>query len=265
VLLRRSGRRPRPRSGLPTAGGAPTVSVVVPVKDDAVALERCLGLLARQTVQPMEVVVVDNGSRDDSAQVARAHDARVVPEPRPGIPAAAATGYDAARGDVIARCDADSVPSEDWLERIVLAMADDPRLDALTGTGRFYDLPRWAALLVRPAYLGSYYLLVHAAMGRTPVWGSNMALRRTTWQEVRDRVHRDDPELHDDIDLAFALAPHHRVRYDPRLVVGVSGRSVRGRRQLRRRLRRAMNTLEVNWRLSPPWLRWKARIESRQG
>lgn len=237
-----------------------TVSVVIPVKDDAVALEHCLTALDAQTVAPMEVVVVDNGSRDASARVAAGHGARVVTEPSPGIPAAASTGYDAARADVIARCDADSVPPPDWVEQIVATMSASPRLDALTGTGRFYDLPRgWAAVL-RMVYLGSYYLLVHAALGHTAVWGSNMAMRRCAWQEVRHLVHRADPELHDDMDLAFALGPLRSVRYDRRLVVGVSGRSVRGRRQLRRRLDRALRTLQVNWRTEPPWLRWQARL-----
>jgi hypothetical protein len=134
------------------------------------------------------------------------------------------------------------------------------RLDAITGTGRFYDLPRWLAAALRPVYLGSYYLLVHAALGHTAVWGSNMALRRRTWEEVRHLVHRDDPELHDDMDLAFALGPLRQVRYDRTLVVGVSARSVRGRRQLRRRLDRALRTLQVNWAVSPPWLRWRARL-----
>src|SRR3954452_8207081 len=111
LLLR--GRRSR---ALPPASPSVhpgTVSVVIPVKDDAVALERCLRLLGQQTVAPLEVVVVDNGSRDASAAGARRHGARVVTEPTPGIPAAASTGYDAARGDLIARCDADSVPDTD--------------------------------------------------------------------------------------------------------------------------------------------------------
>jgi glycosyl transferase family 2 len=243
----------------------PSVSVVIPVRDDAAELERCLQLLARQSVPPLEVVVVDNGSTDSSAEVAARHGARVVPEPVRGIPAAAATGYDAARGEVIARCDADSRPPADWLERIVRDLTRDPTLDAVTGRGRFYGLPRWLAPPVSRAYLGAYYLLVHAALGHTAVWGSNMALRRRVWEEVRDGVHRWDAEVHDDIDLAFALGPRRRVRYDRRLVVGVSARSVRGRRQLRRRLDRAFWTLRRNWEVLPPWTRWRTRIDLAPG
>lgn len=100
----------------------PRVSVVIPVRDDAGHLDRCLRALAVQTSPPWEVVVVDNGSTDDTPAVARAHGARVVPQPRVGIPVAAATGYDAARGEVIARLDADSVPPPDWVARVVEAI-----------------------------------------------------------------------------------------------------------------------------------------------
>lgn len=163
----------------------------------------------------------------------------MVPEPRPVIPAAAATGYDAAYGEVIARCDADSRPPADWLERIVRPMAEQPGLDALTGDGRFYDLPAWVEPMARHAYLGSYYVLVHAATGQTTLGGSNTALRSQTWREVRHLVHLD-PGLHDDTDLAFCLGAARRVRYDRRLVVGVCARYLRGRHQVRRRLDRAL-------------------------
>ena len=73
-----------------------TVSVVIPVRDDAEMLARCLAALAAQTRPADEIVVVDNGSSDDSASVARSAGARVVAEATPGIPQAASTGYDAA-------------------------------------------------------------------------------------------------------------------------------------------------------------------------
>ena len=238
----------------------PTVSVVIPVRDDAPALRECLERLSRQTVAPSEVVVVDNGSSDATAAVARAWGAIVVSEPRVGIPSAAAAGYDRARGDVIARLDADSRPDPRWVERIAARMADDPELDAVTGSGRFFDLAPMVRDVASGAYLGAYYVLAHLALGHTPLWGSSMAVRRGSWLEVRATVRRDDPEVHDDLDLAFALGPGRRIRFDPFLRVGVSARSLRGHAQRVHRLDRAWRTLRLNWQDAPPWHRWWARL-----
>jgi glycosyltransferase involved in cell wall biosynthesis len=235
------------------------VSVVIPVRDDARALDECLALLARQTVAPLEVVVDDNASADDSAAVARRWGAVVVGEPRVGIPAAAAAGYDAAKGDVIARLDADSRPGPRWVQTVVERMSADPGLDALTGTGSFYDAPRGLRTVMSVAYLGSYYALTHLALGHTSLWGSCMAVRTSAWQAVREEAVRDDPEVHDDLDLAFRLGPRRRIRLSRAWRVGVSARSLRGRRQRRRRLDRAWRTLHLNWRVAPPWERWLRR------
>lgn len=235
------------------------VSVVIPVRNDAPHLDRCLRALAVQTSPPWEVVVVDNGSTDDTPEVARAHGARVVPQPRVGIPVAAATGYDAARGEVIARLDADSVPPADWVARVVEAMDGPGAPDAVTGTGVFYDAPVGLRRALAAAYLGAYYLLGLAAAGHHVLWGSNMVLRRRTWESVRTRVHREDREVHDDMDLALVLGPEATIRLRPGLRVGVSARSLVGLAQLRRRFRRAFRTLELNWADAPPWERWVRR------
>ena len=246
------------------AGAAPepTVSIVIPARNDAVALDHCLHALSRQTRTPLEIVVVDNASEDRTAAVAAGHGARVVDEPHVGIPQAAATGYDAARGDVIARLDADSVPGEDWVDRITVLFST-PQWDAVTGTGYFYGLGHMGRRLLAVVYLGAYYVLCYAALGHHTVWGSNMALRRSVWQEVRPLVHRDS-ELHDDLDLAFALGPDRPVHVDRSLTVGVSARSLVGWAQMRRRFRRAFRTLAVNWADLPPWSRWARRLGTRQ-
>jgi cellulose synthase/poly-beta-1,6-N-acetylglucosamine synthase-like glycosyltransferase len=242
---------------------APRVSVVVPARDDAPALRACLAALAGQRRAPDEVIVVDNGSSDATAAVAAAFGARVVHEPVPGIPRAAAAGYDAATGDVVARLDADTLVGPDWVGRIAQIMGSDDSPAAVTGVGRFYGLPGWAARPATWAYLGAYYVLCHAALGHHALWGSNMALRRSAWEEVRAHVHTDDPELHDDLDLAFALGPHRRIRLERTLRVQVSGRSVRGSTQWRRRMRRAWRTILVNWAHLPPWERWAVRLRRR--
>jgi glycosyltransferase involved in cell wall biosynthesis len=237
----------------------PTVSVVIPVRDDAAALRECLTLLGRQTWAPDEIVVVDNASADSSAAVAQAYGARVVREPRVGIPHAAATGYDAARCDVLVRCDADTAPGPRWVEELVGRLAADGRLDAVTGVGTFYDAPRGLRVLAAVGYLGAYYACTHLALGHTALWGSNLAIRRSSWCAVAGSVHPDE-DVHDDLDLAFALGPGSRIRLVP-VGVGVSARSLRGRAQRRRRWLRARRTLEVNWQVSPPWLRWRDRYQ----
>jgi len=202
-----------------------TVSVVLPVRDDGTALRRCLVALASLSVPPDEIVVVDNGSSDDTAAVARAGGARVVSEPEAGISSAAAAGYDAASGDVLVRFDADAVPPVDWIDRIRAAFAADPDLAGLTGPGVFTDLPPLARLLAGLGYHGAYFGLIGRMLGRTPLYGSNLAIRRSAWLAVRDRFHRHDPMVHDDLCLTVHLGDR-RLRFDPRLGVAVSRRAV---------------------------------------
>jgi glycosyltransferase involved in cell wall biosynthesis len=238
-----------------------TISVVIPVKNDARFLETCLMALACQTRLADEIVVVDNGSTDDSAAVAARFGARVIVESRPGIPAASAAGFDAASCEILARLDADSVPAVDWIERVGAAFDERPALAAITGGARFTDGPRWLRAPAMAIYLVPYYLLVTAVLGHVPLFGSNCALRRSEWLRVRDEVHRGDPEVHDDIDLSFHLGPAGRIRFDPSLRMGIAIRPFR--RGALRRQRRAMHTLAIHWPAQLPWLRIYRRTTSR--
>ena len=116
-----------------------TVSVVIPVKDDAAHLDRCLRSIARQSLAVDEVVVVDNGSGDDSADVARRHGARVVSCAHPGVAAAASAGYDAALGHVILRLDADSAPGPGWARTMTEALHEEQNVGAVFGGASFHD------------------------------------------------------------------------------------------------------------------------------
>ncbi len=187
----------------------------------------------------------------------------MVAEPRVGIGSAAAAGYDAALGMVIVRCDADSVPSEDWLERIESRFAADPALSALTGPGRFYGVSWPRAVAADLLYMRAYFVLMGAAMAHWPLFGSNMALRATVWEAARSRVHCQDPEVHDDVDLAFALAPGQLTVCDFSLRVGISPRALAGGADLRRRVTRAFHTIGLHWRVVPPWDRWAAHLRPR--
>ncbi|GAB3556005.1 glycosyltransferase family A protein [Arthrobacter tumbae] len=234
----------------------PSLSVVIPCKDDAGPLTRCLEALAAQTTAPLEVIVVDNNSTDDSAEVAVRFGARVLTEPVPGIAAAASTGYDAALGSIIVRCDADTIPPADWLQRIADRFDAEPDLAVLTGPGVFYGTTPLRARIAAVAYMQGYFLSMGLAIGHWPPFGSNCAFRRTDWESVRSRIHRDDAEVHDDVDFGFALYPTQRTAYDRSLKVGISARALEGGRKARLRFTRAVHTLALHWRQAPPWERW---------
>lgn len=238
----------------------PTVSVVIPVRDDAEHLRRCLDALTTQTRRADEIVVVDNGSRDDSADVARAAGARVVLCAEPGIPAAAATGYDAARSDLILRLDADSIPEPTWIASTVTAFGEED-VDAVTAGAVFHDGPAWGRVLLAVAFLTVYTVFATPALGHAPLWGSNLAFRRSAWLDVRDQIHRD-PELHDDLDLAYHLGERHRIRVGSSRLMRVSWRTVRPGR-FAKSFSRGMGTVFAHWPADIPPARWARLARAR--
>lgn len=239
----------------------PSISVVIPALDDAEMLAHCLTDLTAQLRPADEIIVVDNGSTDDTAAVARAGGARVIEQPLRGIWPAASTGYDAATGDIIARLDADSRPPADWLLHIEAELVDAPEVGILTGRGVFYDGSTVVAGLGQVLYIGGYFWAIGLWLGNPPVFGSNFAMRREVWQDVRDRVHRDRGDIHDDLDLSLHLDLETTVRYDERLTVGISARPFATWRGFGRRLRWAYTTLSMHFPEQSPWRR---RVERRR-
>ena len=108
-----------------TSEPEPRISVVIPVLDGAAVLPGCLDALAGQVDAPrFEVLVVDNGSRDKTAEVAAGHavKARVLTERMRGPYAARNTGIASAKGELVAFTDADCVPDPRWLAEGVAAV-----------------------------------------------------------------------------------------------------------------------------------------------
>jgi cellulose synthase/poly-beta-1,6-N-acetylglucosamine synthase-like glycosyltransferase len=241
----------------------PSVTVVVPVLDDAAQLRRCLAALAAQTHPADEVIVVDNGSDDDSVAVATAAGATVLHEPVRAIGAAAARGYDAAVGTVIARVDSDCVPDPDWLERALRHFAD-PLVVAVTGPGEPRGLGPIGRRVWHVAYMRAYFVLMTAALLRPPLFGSNMLVRRAAWLAVRAHVHRDDPGVHDDVDLSMQLDPAWPVVLDPTLVMSVSGEPVRSAVGMVVRVRKAFRTLRLGGFRGLPLVRAVRRASAGQ-
>jgi glycosyltransferase involved in cell wall biosynthesis len=225
-----------------------SISVVIPVWNDAEMLTVCLRALERQSRPADEIIVVDNASTDDSVAVALAAGVRVISEPMRGILQASAAGFTAATGEVIARLDADSVPPADWLERIEAVLAAAPAPAAVTGPGDFYGTGRLASWLGGVIYIDGFFWSMGAMLGHPPLFGSNMAMQASIWDRMRPRVDHTLVGVHDDLYLSFRIEPDTTVIYDRTLRVGISARPFSTWRGLGRRLGWAWRTLWLNSR-----------------
>lgn len=111
-----------------TCSGSPRISVIVPVWNRPVDIERCIRSLQRQTLpaDEFEIIIVDNGSTDSTADIARDAGVCVLIEPRPGSYAARNLGLAAARGEYVAFIDSDCSADENWLEKGLEALDRHP-------------------------------------------------------------------------------------------------------------------------------------------
>lgn len=156
----------------------PTVTVIIPVRDDAVRLRGCLESIADNLYAgpTPEVIVADNGSKDPSPQVALAAGAKVLA--LPGLPVAEMRNRAAAEasGDVLVFVDADHILAADWIS-IAVDCLHDP---TVAGAGSPYFAPAggtwvqdaYERLRVRPVgrpdveWLGSGSLAIKSAVFR---------------------------------------------------------------------------------------------------
>ena len=109
----------------------PRFSVVIPCRDNEQWLPSTLRSLGAQTRRPHEVIVVDDGSTDGSAALARAAGATVLDGGGRGAAVARNLGVDAAGGDWIAFLDADDLWTPEHLARTAELIAGHPADDAV--------------------------------------------------------------------------------------------------------------------------------------
>jgi glycosyltransferase involved in cell wall biosynthesis len=198
------------------------ISFCIPALNEAQRIGDCINSILAElngALISAEVLVVDNGSIDDTKMVALQHGATVVDEPCRGLLMAREAGYRRSSGRLIANIDADCRLRPGWLSRAI-AHFENPEVAAVSGPYRYYDLPASGRRAAASAFR-AYAAL--SKCGLTTMMGGNAVIRRS----VLDALDGYDTSIEfwgEDTWTALACAKHGRVIFDSHLVVDSSGR-----------------------------------------
>ncbi len=179
------------------AGPWPRVSVVVCTHNGQSTLTECLARLTTLTYPDFEVIVVNDGSNDASAEIARTYGARLVETEHRGLSHARNVGIANATGEIVAFLDDDAYPDHDWLYYIAASL----RANGHAGVGGPNIAPDdgLVAECVAAAPGGPIHVLISDREAEH-VPGCNMAFRKSALEEIggfdeRFRVAGDDVDV----------------------------------------------------------------------
>jgi GT2 family glycosyltransferase len=181
-----------------------SISVIIPVHNAAEHLEVCLARLAEFRVAPLECIVVDDGSTDGSAEVARRFGAKVLSTGRRIGPARARNlGAKSAQGETLFFIDSDVCVHKDTLDRVRKAFREDPELDALIGS---YDTsPASKDFLSQYKNLMHCFVHQHGRQEACTFWSGCGAIRREVFFKHAGFDESYERPAIEDIELGYRL------------------------------------------------------------
>lgn len=199
------------------------VSLVIPAYNEEQYLKECLEAIQRQTVQPYEVIVVDNNSTDKTAQIAKTFPfVKLLSEKRQGVVFARDRGFNAAKGEIVGRIDVDTILPRDWVQNVRKIFAYS-QVAAISGA-MHYDVALAQTVDKIDLFFRRRLARLLGESDTVFLQGASMAMRRSAWLRVRHALCRKG-NMHEDFDLAIHLQEYgYEVAFDERLHANISAR-----------------------------------------
>ena len=237
------------------------VSVIIPAFNEEKVIASTVARILSSDYRNLEIIVVDDGSRDKTADVVREHfdgetKVTLVSVPNGGKARALNLGFARAKGDVVVALDADTEFDHDTISRLVRWFAD-PKVGAVAGNAKVGNrvnmITRWQAL----EYIVAQNLerrALAALNTLTVVPGAVGAWRRTALVEIGGFP---TDTLAEDQDLTIALQrAGFKVLFDSSAIAWTEApATVRG--LAKQRFRWAYGTLQCLWKYRDVMLNWR--------
>jgi GT2 family glycosyltransferase len=180
----------------------PKVSAVVCVYNGADTIKDCCDGLAELDYPNYEVIVVDDGSTDGTADVVAPYGFRLIRTPNRGLSQARNTGLELATGEIIAYTDADARPDRHWLMHLAAAFMNSPHV-GIGGWNLAHAADGWIADCVANAPGGPVHVLLSDTEAEH-IPGCSMAFRTDALRAIGGF----DPQFRaagDDVDICWRL------------------------------------------------------------
>lgn len=186
---------------------APRVSIVIPAYNMAPYIGETLDSVLAQRFSDYEVIVVDDGSTDDTAQVLAPFMTRIIyiKQENRGLSAARNVGMQRARGEYISLLDADDLLLPEYLAKMVALLEADERTDVVYPNAVLFGLPRWEGRLFQDVYPSTMPVTLEKLLARECTVFVSALFRRA----LLDQVGMFDEQIRwggEDFDLWLRMA-----------------------------------------------------------
>jgi len=219
------------------------VSIVIPAYNEEKRIGKTLSSVAN-LIHPdfnLEIIVADASSTDKTKEVARQFGAKVISIQKKTVSFSRQKGFEAAKGEIIASLDADTIVTPEWLVNAVERLISRKDIVGVTGVVRTYESNFLIEFWMR--YVNTFFNWLHTILGFPLFSGQNFAVKKTAFEKIGG--FNIDYFSAEDMDLSLRLRRVGKIVFEPKMVVFTSARRALKENKLGILLHAARNYIKV--------------------